>query len=104
MTNNIDNCIVHSKARENQCKVIMISGCKDNQTSADAYIKDGPYYEYQGAMTASFLANYSDSISYRVLITKMRDWLKKGNYKQIPQLSTSFEIDIDDRLILEKYD
>jgi hypothetical protein len=34
----------------------------------------------------------------------MRDWLKKGNYKQIPQLSTSFEIDIDDRLILEKYD
>src|SRR6202023_577986 len=45
------------KLSQTKCSVIMISGCRDNQTSADAY-------EYQGAMSASFIANYNNNITY----------------------------------------
>lgn len=99
----ISTYTVFGDMKQNDCEVVMISGCKDDQTSADAYIRDGISYEYQGAMTASFLACYSDSTSYRKLVTSMRKWLIRGRYSQVPQLSASFCIDIDDKLILDEY-
>ena len=83
----------------------MISGCKDNQTSADAYIKDVEEgkYEYQGAMTAAFLKNFNDGISYRDLIVVMRSWLKTKRYSKVPQLASGKAIDIDTPFLLGSY-
>lgn len=89
-----------------KCQVVMISGSQDNQTSGDAYLKDNKTkkYEYQGAMTASFLANYKKNITYIELVTKMRVWLKKNKFEQVPQLSAGRHININKNFILSNYD
>ena len=90
---------------ETKCQVIMISGCRDDQTSADAFIATGgaKYKEYQGAMTASFINCYSDEISTTALIDRMRMWLKSNGYSQIPQVSSGKLIDVTKPFILSKY-
>lgn len=76
-------------ANDNKPKatVISISGCQDNQTSADAFISQ----KSQGAMTWSFLSalqksNYS--VKIQDLIGQMRTLLA-GNYTQYPLLGLS---------------
>jgi hypothetical protein len=73
--------------------VIMISGCSDIQTSSDANINN----KNQGAMTWSFLeaCKSEKNITWRNLLIKMRDLLKKSNYRQIPQLSSGNFLNID---------
>lgn len=85
--------------------VAMISGCKDNQTSADAYLQnpDKRRKEYQGAMTASFLSNYKNGISYDSLITNMRTWLIRHRFDQIPQLSTGKLVNSKTPFLLSSY-
>jgi hypothetical protein len=95
---------VHGNMPNSKCSIVMISGCKDDQTSSDAYLKDNNRkYEYQGAMTASFLANYKDNITYQDLILRMRYWLKKNKFEQIPQLSSGRHINIKKRFLLSYY-
>ena len=90
-----------SKISETKCKVVMISGCRDDQTSADAYIANKK--SYQGAMTASLLACFNKTITYDNLVNTMRTWLKSGNYSQIPQLTSGQLINISDPFILTNY-
>lgn len=98
------NAITYNE-KDTACKIVMVSGCRDNQTSADAYLfdKNDNKYEYQGAMTAAFLANYIDGISYENLITNMRAWLKQKSYTQVPQLSSGQPIAIKKAFMLCKY-
>ena len=98
-----DTCTVYGNCKENKCNVVMISGCLDKQTSADAYIKDKRRYEFQGAMTASFIKNYDEKISYKKLIEKMRTFLQDSKYEQIPQLATSFPIKTNEEFLLNSY-
>jgi hypothetical protein len=83
-------CITQANLADTRCNVIMISGCRDNQTSADAYVARS----YQGAMTAAFLATYSKQISTENLIMQMRNWLTQGGYDQIPQLATGHTVNV----------
>lgn len=89
--------------KDTLCNIATISGCTDQQTSADAYIKNNDKYTYQGAMTAAFIKNYVDEISYRKLITDMRAWLVKGMYSQIPQLCTGKLVNLDSPFLLSIY-
>ena len=97
-----------SEGNENMkcvCDVVMVSGSTDSTTSADAYLPGGNLrYQYQGAMTASFLATYKDGISYKKLIDGMRKWLKKRDFEQVPQLSTGKMVDINNEFLLGVYD
>ena len=56
-----DTYTAYDYLNDSKCNVVMISGCLDKQTSADAYVYDGleRHYEYQGAMTASFIKNFN---------------------------------------------
>lgn len=63
--------------------VVMISGCKDSQTSADAYIGG----KYSGALTWALLQNIKES-SWLNLLENIRSSLQK-KYSQIPQLSST---------------
>ena len=96
MVVNNSNTYKMTRDTHSKCSVVMISGCTDLQTSADAYIMLGgaSRYTYQGAMTASFLANFKLGISSRTLVQNMRDWLKKNGYTQVPQLSSGKLLDI----------
>lgn len=68
--------------------IVMFSGCRDNQTSADAY-EDG---NFVGAMSWGFKKIVStsniQSITYTEFLRKLRALLKQRGYTQIPQLSS----------------
>jgi hypothetical protein len=75
-------------------KVVMISGCRDNQTSADAY--DQSAGMFTGAMTSAMLKSLKNVPASRTnvitLVTEMRKVLRTGGYAQFPVLSTSFTL------------
>lgn len=75
-------------------RVIMYSGCKDDQTSADATIGGG----HVGAMSWAFLKTMADqnggNLTYREVLQNTRGLLK-GKYEQIPQLSLGYQMDLD---------
>jgi hypothetical protein len=97
--------ISKKKSIASKCQVVMISGCRDDQTSSDAYLQNKleKKYEYQGAMTSAFLNSYKDNISYKILINNMRKWLKENNFEQVPQLSSGKSINMDGRFLLSGY-
>ncbi|CCF59241.1 hypothetical protein KAFR_0G02070 [Kazachstania africana CBS 2517] len=72
--------------------VIMLSGSKDDQTSADA-VEDG---QNIGAMSYAFIKvlNLQPQQSYLSLLQNMRQELR-GKYSQKPQLSASHPIDVN---------
>lgn len=82
-------------------KVLVISGCKDTQTSADAFIAG----EYQGALTYCFIASIKSikkqvrtiSAIYKSLYATLID----NHYTQIPCISAGNNLTkLDDLLIL----
>lgn len=81
--------VSESKANlDNDC--ILISGCRDNQTSSDAYIRE--VKNYNGALTYYLLKTINETngnVSWKELITILRYRLRKHRYVQIPQLSSS---------------
>lgn len=91
-----DNHTINNSNSKTKGNVIMISGCRDPQTSEDAYINNKP----QGAMTWALLEtlnnpNNTSSITWTKLLQEMRNNLKNSDYSQIPQLSagsSSFNI------------
>jgi hypothetical protein len=80
--------------------VIFLSGCQDNQTSADTVdAKNMP----SGALTNALLevwAKYGVNIKFKYLLWDIRTSLKKSGYTQIPQLSCSNNINLGDEFKL----
>lgn len=71
--------------------VIMISGCRDVQTSADAF-RNG---NWSGAMTTSYLdtmKQYNNDVSCFNLLKTMRTLLENRGYEQYPQICSSKKI------------
>jgi hypothetical protein len=75
--------------------VIMISGCKDEQTSADAYING----KSQGAMTWAFLANLQPEVTWRKLVENMCFSLSESGYTQVPKISSGKFINLDSKFL-----
>jgi len=77
MNNDADRC---------KADIISISGCKDDQTSADAFLNKS----FRGAMTTAFLATFSatrgGNVTLGQFVEIMRTWLKRNNFTQVPQL------------------
>jgi hypothetical protein len=66
---------------------ILISGCRSDQTSADAYIDA----DYHGALTYSLVQAVTGkrySLSYSDLVETAGKWLEVNSYDQVPQLET----------------
>ena len=64
---------------------LLITGCRDTQTSADAYIGG----TYNGALTYYVVQTIKEAngqLSYRELHDRTVTKLKKGGYDQVPQL------------------
>lgn len=70
---------------------ILISGCMDNQTSADAFINN----RYHGALTftlAKCLSTHNFNISYKDLISAINKDIKAARFDQTPQLECKEEL------------
>lgn len=68
-----------------QGNTILISGCRENQTSADAYFGN----KYHGALTYTLVMNLRNAkykISYNNLINNINRDLRKLGFQQEPQL------------------
>ena len=83
--------------------VICISGCRDDQTSEDAYLynrKDSKY-EFAGAMTSYLLEFISLQGCTKVfdIVQKMNVALSHRGFTQRPRLTSSFIIDDTEDLI-----
>jgi len=73
--------------------VILISGCQDDQTSADAFISG----ESTGAMSHALIMvidEHGNDITIEKLVVEMRNHIKAKNYSQVPQLSALRPFDL----------
>ena len=101
LVNNLET-INNPNVSETKGQVIMISGCKDNQTSADTYVNFNGKNDFSGAMTFAFLETINTlgiKITYKTLLENMRSILLKNNYSQIPQCSSGTLMDINNLYI-----
>lgn len=85
----------------------MISGCKDEQTSSDVsnvakFQLPDPKGKAGGALTSALLnvvyADHHDTgrhLSYQETLLRVRDQLQGMGFKQIPQLSSSRPMNIN---------
>lgn len=76
-------------------KTILISGCMDHQTSADAFnvLGDGKYVGALSASILKILSSKPDKIYNAFsLLNSVKKELSKGGYKQYPCLTTNFDI------------
>jgi hypothetical protein len=76
---------MENKSSDINSNIVMISGCRDDQTSADAWIKG----KWSGAMTCSFLDKINSCTTWESLLCDMRKYLKENQYTQFPRLSCS---------------
>ena len=74
-------------SRDVNQSALLIAGCQDDQTSADATINGVP----RGAATAALLraVSVNPGISYRALVENMREFMKTYKFEQIPMLDGS---------------
>ena len=95
---NYDKYTENGKNIETIGNVYMISGCTEQQTSADANINN----KAQGAMTWSLLESLKTSQpkTWRELIKSMRGLLKTSEYDQIPQFASGTFVDIDSNVFI----
>ena len=81
--------IVENYRRTSKASAIILSGCKDPQTSADAFFKD---QGWSGAMTKYLLEVLQEAeynITCYTILRKLRAKLRANKYAQIPQLTCS---------------
>ena len=75
---------VDSDVKEVEIVETLITGCRSDQTSADAYIEG----DYRGALSYALgraIREVDGAITYRQLHEAVRDILE-GDYTQVPQL------------------
>lgn len=83
-----DTGIKQQRDVENLANIIKLSGCRDNQTSMDAFILG----KYQGALTFAFLKCMDDldyNFTPKHLVKRCKHYLTANNYEQIPTLTFS---------------
>lgn len=72
-----------SNELETNGQVICLSGCADNDTSADATISG----KAQGAFTRSFLDSYSSIKTWEQLLLDLQTYMKNNKFTQVPAMS-----------------
>ena len=78
-----------------QSKILVISGCMDTQTSADAYGVSGRL-EFTGALTSCLLEAIKKSTNDVFdILEHTRNILKSKRFAQYPQISSSYDLTAD---------
>ena len=75
---------VNKKCKPIRGNCVLISGCKDNESSYEAYIKN----KTSGAFTSVFLKFVRRKMTFRNFMNHIHSKLQRGNYNQKPQLSS----------------
>jgi metacaspase-1 len=78
-----------NRARDIRANIVAISGCRDDQCSADAYIGGG---KYAGAMSYAFFSNVNKTDNVNKICKLMNITLNNAGYPQKPQVTMSKKI------------
>lgn len=81
--------------KHTEAEVIMISGCKDDQTSADIGAGTAGAAKASGAMTTAFRHCINRSVTCEDLLVRMRTFLKRNHFDQVPQMSSEQFVQMD---------
>lgn len=90
------------RTKQPVCRAMAISGCKDTQTSADAFING----KFQGATTAGATQLFPSLLSATGTATiasvgeAMHRFMASGRYAQRPQITASFPLSPSTRFLL----
>ena len=83
--------VARSHRRPLKANVVIISGCMDDQTSADAYIRERN--DFYGALSSTIFSVDKDTplnrLTWSSFMIKTRRSLRNDRYEQIPQLSST---------------
>ena len=84
---------VEDRSAPCEARVVMLSGCMDRQTSADAYNVNNQR-KFTGAMTSCLVPSLHEGGSHGktdvfVLLERLRRRLRQKRFRQIPQLTCS---------------
>ncbi|ORX67349.1 hypothetical protein BCR32DRAFT_109687 [Anaeromyces robustus] len=84
--------------RQHAADVIQLSGCRDNQTSADASINNVS----TGAMSYALITvlSQNQNITYSQLLTQIRQIMNQKHFSQVPQLSSSHPMNMNEQFKL----
>jgi len=99
---NTYNTQIEKKSKDTKADVILLSGCLDNQTSADAWIDR----KSQGAMTYSFLKTYynlkekNKTVNCQRLMKDLNVYIKRSRFTQIPKLSTGNMLNLNSKIVI----
>jgi len=83
------------KVEASKAHVIMLSGCKDTQTSADIQAGSLGAAKAAGAMTTALRHVINPDISCHKLVQTMRRYLKRNHFNQVPQMSSEQFVQLD---------
>lgn len=75
--------------------IVMLSGCMDNQESADAYNFNNQG-QWSGALTGSLVQAISrgaGTLKCYNLLTQVNSYLRRKGYRQIPEMSSTYDLD-----------
>lgn len=91
-----ESCISKRRSitRDKEMNWCVISGCSENQTSADAYINK----RYNGAFTYYLIQAYKEGMSIKEWFNALRKLLPSRKYDQIPTLEGSSQL-FNDKII-----
>jgi hypothetical protein len=85
-----------------KAKILTLSGCLDDQTSADAYVADQS--KFAGALTNSLLSLLKSNSELNndifKLIDVLRITLKQKGFEQVPKLCSTYNLTFDKRFIM----
>eukprot|EP00531_Pseudo-nitzschia_arenysensis_P015269 CAMPEP_0116134816 /NCGR_PEP_ID=MMETSP0329-20121206/10853_1 /TAXON_ID=697910 /ORGANISM="Pseudo-nitzschia arenysensis, Strain B593" /LENGTH=357 /DNA_ID=CAMNT_0003629563 /DNA_START=155 /DNA_END=1228 /DNA_ORIENTATION=- len=84
----------HMDENTTDADIIMFSGCKDMQTSADANIKGEATGAMSYALIKTLKRHLREEITYTDLLKEMRQVLE-GKYTQVPMLSAGRKLKLD---------
>lgn len=96
---NNEDLIIDSNDSETLSNVILFSGCRDDEYSYEAKQSNDII---SGIMTNTFIdiVKSNPLISWKDLLIKMRESIKKQNFNQVPQLSSGKLINMNSKIYL----
>ena len=94
-----DRKSIENNDRPCRSNIITISGCRDNQTSADAY-NVMHEYTFTGALSSCLLMTLKENQNDTIfeIVDKTRNLLRSKRFSQKPELCSSYIIDPDEKL------
>ena len=92
-----NNCREENSKSKCTANIMLLSGCMDSQTSADAYNVRGRR-EFSGAMTSCLLMAMHKSSKTFEVFEDVKKYLRGKRFTQIPRLTTSFKVSPDTQL------